>query len=97
MGVCSIHGQTTTEEISNDTMKCITEKINLIFNKLVGIRTDRIPSTDRKSTVLLHFLSDHHADYKVLQYHMLILSTWTIKFQCVMSTALAVMKYSYSH
>jgi len=53
VGVCSIYGQTTTEEeISNDTMKCITEKINLILNKLVGICTDGVPSTDRKSTVL---------------------------------------------
>jgi len=74
-------------------MKCTTEKINLILNKLVGIRTDGVPSTDRKSTVLLHFLSDHHADYKVLQYHILILRTWTIKFQYVMSSVLAVMKY----
>ena len=96
VGVCSIHGQTTTEEISNDTPKCITEKINLIFNKLVGIRTDGVPSIDRKSTVLLHFLSDH-ADYNVLQYHIFILSNWTIKFQYMMSTVLAVMKHSYSH
>lgn len=48
---------------------------------------------DRKSTVLLHFLSDLHTDYKVLQYHILILSTWTIKFHYVMSIVLAVMKY----
>lgn len=66
MSVCSIHGHTTTKEISNDTMKCITEKINLLLNKMVGIYTNGVPSMDGKSTVLLHFLSDHHADYKVL-------------------------------
>jgi hypothetical protein len=47
--------------------------------------------------VFLHFLSDDHADYKVLQYHILILSTWTIKFQYVKFTVLDVMKYLYNH
>jgi len=61
------HPWSTTEAISSDTMKCITEKINLILNKLVGIHTDGVLSMDRKSTVLLHFLSNHHADYKLLQ------------------------------
>jgi hypothetical protein len=42
-GVWSMHGHITAEEISNEATKCMSEELNPLLNKLVGICTDGVP------------------------------------------------------
>jgi hypothetical protein len=68
-GFCSMKGRTTGNEIADEVIKCVTEKLCLTFHNLVAVCTDGAPSVRGKSVGAVTLVKKYAGKKKELLYY----------------------------